>query len=424
VTVRRRVRDLVLRDVEVDGSRVDVVLLEGRAVVGGASDRRSEVVEGNGGALLPGLHDHHLHLLATAAEQRSVRCGPPAVTDLDGLADALQGTGWARGTGYHESVAGALDRTLLDRAAPARPVRVQHRTGGQWVLNTRALEELGVVDAPDGVLWRGDPRLPHDPEWPDVAAVGAELADMGVLGVTDATPDVSVDVLEHLVACDMPQRVLALGAPDSWEHDRVAAGPMKVLLGDEDLDADRLRAALLRARAAGRRVAVHTVTRESLVLALALLDEVGVLPGDRLEHAAVVPPDLLDRLRPLTVVTQPALAAVRATDHERDVDPRDLGDLWRYGSLLTAGIRAVASSDAPYGPLDPWEVIRAARDRRTEEAVPPRRVLDGLLSPLHDPGGPPAVVDGSADLVLLHVPLAEALSAPSREHVRLVLAGR
>ena len=34
---------------------------------------------------------------------------------------------WLRGTGYHESVAGELDRHALDRWVPARPVRVQHR---------------------------------------------------------------------------------------------------------------------------------------------------------------------------------------------------------------------------------------------------------------------------------------------------------
>ena len=42
-----------------------------------------------GGALLPGLHDHHLHLFALAAADASLRCGPPEVRNLRALADAL-----------------------------------------------------------------------------------------------------------------------------------------------------------------------------------------------------------------------------------------------------------------------------------------------------------------------------------------------
>ena len=47
------------------------------------------VLDAAGGALLPGLHDHHLHLMAMAAALESVPCGPPAVGDLDGERPAM-----------------------------------------------------------------------------------------------------------------------------------------------------------------------------------------------------------------------------------------------------------------------------------------------------------------------------------------------
>jgi predicted amidohydrolase YtcJ len=58
-----------------------------------------------GGTVLPGLTDHHLHLLSMAAARTSVRCGPPAVTSRVGLAATLAAAapdenGWIRGTGY------------------------------------------------------------------------------------------------------------------------------------------------------------------------------------------------------------------------------------------------------------------------------------------------------------------------------------
>lgn len=430
--VRRRVRDLVLADVEVDGRRTDVVLRDGRPACEAIAG--AEVVDGRGGALLPGLHDHHLHLLASAAAARSVDCGPPAVRDATSLRAALAAAPGpqVRGVGYHERVAGPLHRDLLDQVVPDRPARVQHRTGGLWVLNTLALREIGALDATDGRLWRGDPRLVPDADAPDLRALGQELAELGVLGVCDATPELAAAALQLLVAADLPQQVLALGAPDDWQGEAVARGPRKVLLGDEDLDWDALLAALTSARLASRAVAIHTVTRASLVLALAALDEVGRVDGDRIEHAAVVPLELVPRLAGLAVVTQPALAARRGDDYLRDVEEQDRPDLWRYGSLVAAGVRTAPSSDAPYGPLDPWEVLRQARDRRTPsgvelgsgEAVPVRVALDGMLSALDTPGGPPRSVAGSTDLVLLHVPLEEALREPSRDLVRLVCTAR
>ena len=71
-----------------------------------------DIVDARGGALLPGLNDHHLHLFALAAAESSVRCGPPEVTNKEELAAALArpGSGWVRGTGYHQSVAGDLTR--------------------------------------------------------------------------------------------------------------------------------------------------------------------------------------------------------------------------------------------------------------------------------------------------------------------------
>src|SRR3546814_13423369 len=77
----------LLCDVQVAGKRVDVRLLDDRidAIGVDLDPRGAEVVPGRGGALLPGLTDHHLHLLAMAADLESVRFTPSAVGDGDGL---------------------------------------------------------------------------------------------------------------------------------------------------------------------------------------------------------------------------------------------------------------------------------------------------------------------------------------------------
>ena len=149
---------LVIRGAEVEGRIVDVRIEADRVVdvtAGGSapvSAPGDQGYEAGGGALLPGLHDHHIHLLALAAAARSVKVGPADVGDADGLARALQAADaalapgrWLRAVGYHESVAGPLDRHDLDTAIPARPARVQHRGGAMWVLNSAAVDRLGLA---------------------------------------------------------------------------------------------------------------------------------------------------------------------------------------------------------------------------------------------------------------------------------------
>jgi predicted amidohydrolase YtcJ len=442
--------DLLVVAAEVDGVRTDVRLRAGRvAELGARLDREpgEPVLDAAGGALLPGLVDHHVHLFAWAAVRESVRCGPPVVRDAGALAAALAGApadraGWVRGIGYHESVAGDLDAAALDRLHADRPVRVQHRSCALWMVNGVAVRLLGLAGAdlpgvergpdgaPTGRLWRADgwlrARLP-DTGPPDLAGVGADLARYGVTAVTDATPDLgpgAMAAIADAVRAGVLPRVHLLGAPlDAPPPAPLTAGPYKIVIADSglpDLDdlADRIRAA----HAADRGVAVHCVTREALVLFLAALDDAGGHPGDRIEHAALVPAELIAELarRRIAVVTQPGFLADRGDDFLRDLPPTDHPDLYRAASLRAAGVAVALSSDTPYGPADPWEVITAATTRRTPSgavASPTERLdttaaLNAYLAPPENPGGPPRRIElgTEADLVLLDRPLAEALT--------------
>jgi predicted amidohydrolase YtcJ len=419
---------MLIRHAEVDGRIVDVRIRE--EIVTESGELRPEpaeaVLDARGGALLPGLHDHHLHLMSLAAAAGSVRCGPPEVSGIDGLARTLRAASgsWVRGIGYHERVAGVLDRHMLDQLVPDRPVRVQHRGGALWMLNTRALTELGLLAEHDnGQLWRADGLL-HErmgQQAPaDLAAAGRRLLALGITGVTDATPNLSPEGVALLTDSALPQRLQLLGASaDTRLPDGVTLGPHKILPPDHEPPRwDALHAEITRAHAAGRAVAIHAVTRESLIVALAVLREVGTVSGDRIEHAAVVAADALPLLAEVgpVVVTQPGLVAERGNEYRADIPEAEHGDLYRYASLLAAGVSVAPSSDAPFASEDPWRTIAAAATRELgqDERVSPRLVLDGLLAPLTDPAGPPRRVAAGvpADLCLLTVPLAEALAAP------------
>jgi predicted amidohydrolase YtcJ len=284
----------LIRGAEVQGRRADVRLAAGRvAQIAPVLARHpgEEVIEAGGGALLPGLVDHHLHLHALAAAERSVACGPPEARDPAGLAAALAAApadehGWVRGIGYTETVAGNLDAAALDRLHPDRPVRIQHRSGALWTVNSAAAARLGLADAdhpgveraldgtPTGRLWRADSwlrvRLPRTRP-PDLAAIGTRLARLGITAVTDATPDLDPAAVDALAAAvtsgALPQHLHLLGAPlGAALPAPLRTGPYKIVLADSGLPnldtlTDRIRTA--HATAAPPRCTVSPARRSS-----------------------------------------------------------------------------------------------------------------------------------------------------------------
>lgn len=451
---------LVIRNAEVGGQLVDVHVV-GPAI--SAIGRRLSVgrvgseIDAGGGVLLPGLHDHHVHLLAMAAALESLDCGS-VHGGADGLAAALRASpgAWVRAVGYHEELAGVLDRHRLDAMVPDRPVRVQHVSGALWILNSAALRavehalddtadvERGDDRAPNGRLWRYDDRLraAMPATEPDLARVGTRLASYGITGVTDATPDIGDDALGLLGRAradgSLPQEVMVLGTqPAAALPAGVTAGPRKIMLRDHDLPTfDELIDIVRTARSGHRAVAVHCVSADSLALTVAALAHLGPVPGDRIEHASVVPPALVGKLVQLgvAIVTQPDFLRTRGERYLEDVEPAELEWLYPYRSLEAAGLRVVPSSDAPFGDVDPWAVLRSARERATAQGAvlnPSERVgvsqaLRGYLTRADEPGGRArdVSVGSSAELCLLRRPLAEVLSEPSAVDVRAtVVAG-
>ena len=279
---------------------------------------------------------------------------------------------WIRATGYHEQVAGDLDRDGLDRMVGDRPTRVQHRTGAMWVLNSAAVSAAGLDGADEAGIERdgtGRPtgRVFGADAWlrsrvgptggVDLAAIGAELAGYGVTGVTDATPTESVDDLRWLAGAvergELPQLVVVTGGAALAEMeppDRLGLGPVKLVVADHALPSvDDLSRDIARAHAAGRAVAIHCVTHLATVMALAAWDEVGSRPGDRIEHGSVITPEVAALIagHGLTVVTQPSFVFERGDEYQRDVEPADRPWLYRCRGLEAAGSRSAAAPTRP-----------------------------------------------------------------------------
>ncbi|WP_036517974.1 amidohydrolase family protein [Nevskia soli] len=404
------------------------------------------VIEANGAALVPGLRDHHLHLASLAASRSSLRCGPPQVHTAAQLAALLgaqgEGCGWVRGIGYHESVAGEIDRDWIDCHLSNRPVRIQHRGGRLWVLNSLALQVLGVdeagADPLERIGGRLSGRLYDNDRWlrqrlgrerPNLAGVSLHLASRGVTGLTDASPNNGPEEVRWLRQAqqrgELLQELLVMGdaslddfGMEPAASDTVASslriGPRKFHLHEAHLpDYEQVCAGIRQARQAARNVAFHCVTRAELVYTLGALREAGVSAGDRIEHASVTPPELLEEIRELglTVVSQPGFVAERGDSYLEAVEADDQPWLYRLRAFVDAGVPLAGSSDAPFAEAEPWQAMQAAVTRRSAagrsvgaaEALSPEQALALFTSPLDTPGQAPGRVEvgAVADLCLL-----------------------
>lgn len=422
-----------------------------------------QTVRASGGAVIPGLHDHHVHLRSAVAAKSSVRLDPVTVAQQGGIGEALRNAsrtgapgGWLRGVGASGSAAERLDRHVLDAVIADRPVRVQHRTGELWVLNSAAIDILGVdtwrVDGverepggkPTGRLWRLDVKLRDaiGEHWDQAAGLKQLSLDalrLGITGFTDAGPDRThadvEDLARHVAAGDIRQRLTVMAGPDlrTMAEAHVRLGPMKIVLDDMTLPAEATLAAQIRqVHHAGIPVAVHCVTAAQLVVATAALRSSGPLRGDRIEHAGVVPPGYAEVLADLgvTVVTQPGFLAARGDDYLRDVPSAEQPWLYPCASLIEAGVGLAAGSDTPFGPIDPWTAMAAAVDRRTadgieigsDERVNPATALGLYLGSAEAPGVPRRVARGeAADLCLLRAPIAGVLADLGAHQVAAVI---
>ncbi|MBI2935948.1 MAG: amidohydrolase, partial [Chloroflexi bacterium] len=428
--------DLVLYNatvltIDADHPRAGLVAVTGGRIshVGEATDlpglqgADTRLVDCQGGTVIPGFHDAHLHLLGLASRLIAVNCTQARSMREIGAALASQAAQmpsgrWLRAWGYNEFLLPEgrhPSRHDLDSVSPDHPVRLTHRSGHAVVLNTPALKELGIgqgtPDPPYGVIERdehGEPTglLLEMDEWLDrripplgqaelEAGVGEAnrlLLSRGVTAVQDASVGNNLErweLLRGLVASGtLKVRVTfmpglpyladflkgGLGAGASVQG--VNIGPAKVVLsaitGAVAPPLEEVQYQVLQAHRAGFQVAIHAVEAEAVAEAAQIISSIqreapSIDPRHRIEHCSECPPAVLERVKEANavVVTNPGFLYHSGERYLSQVDRQTQPWLYRIGSLHRAGVTVAFGSDAPVEMPEPLQEIEAAVARRT-----------------------------------------------------------
>ncbi len=451
-----------------EGRLVDVVLKDGViAEIGQAASRSSAAdllpestqrIDAQGGLLLPGLVDHHIHLFATARALQSVALDDSSRWSEDdliaALTTALQQGQPLRGVNLSAERFPQIDASWLDQLSNKVAIRLQDRTGQLWIYNSTALAEIKALDQewpvgtemdqqgrPNGRFWHLGGWLSEQRQntFPDLSVLSNLLASWGITAVTDAGVHNDQTVWWALRQAQrlgqLKQRLRVMGCHQLHrvavdEPEWCALGPVKIYLRESALpDGNTLVGQIADAHATGRAVAFHCVTRVELWVAIDALRQVGVIDGDRIEHASLVDDDALSELTTLgiRVVTQPQFLWQRGDRYCEQLQVEDLDILYRGQSWLKRGIPVSWGSDAPYGDSNPWLAMQAALDRTTStgaiittsERLRGEQLWQLLGSDTAAPGAPmqSLAVGCAADLCLLKQSIDQIQERPMTAEV-------
>ena len=385
------------------------------------------LIDCHGATLVPGFIDSHCHVLAYASSLLAVDCGPLAVYTISDIKNAVrqrasttpQGQ-WVRATGYDELELRERrhpTRWDLDDAAPFHPVRLSHGSGHGVVLNSLALERVGISGStaeppggvierdvgtgqPSGVLLEMDgyldgkiPSLSQGDLFRGVGLANNLLLSRGLTSVQDATASNSIDRWELFASIksaglfDARVTMMAGATHLSEFADRgmgyghgdldLNLGPAKIMLtataGAFHPDLAELRTLVCEAQQAGFPAAIHAVEAESVVAAAEAIGYARARGGrgfelrHRVEHCSECPPDAMDALVAAhgLVVTQPGFLYHRGRRYLAGVTHESQPWLYPLKSLWEAGLCVAAGSDAPATEPNPLLDIWAAATRRT-----------------------------------------------------------
>ena len=466
---------------------VDVFLADGRiadiAPVG-AVRPTGDVLDADGAWLIPGLWDHHVHVLqwALVAQREPLGSAESAAHAARMMGGAeIQADGRRVGTGFRDALwPDQPTLEMLDAATGGTPTYLINADVHSVWLNTAALRREG--HEPDGVgILREAPafeisrRLNDvDPAVGDalVARMAQDAAGRGVVGLVDldmawnesawarrvnggfdtlrvefgiypeflpraiadglhtgdgargAASDLArVGALKVITDGSLGTRTAACSHPypgDPHNHGVLGVGPQELI------------ELMTAATGSGLACAIHAigdVANSHALDAFAVTGATGTI-----EHAQLVSHADVPRFARLGVGA--------SVQPEHAVDDRDLTDsIWAGQTALPYPLRALADtganllfgSDAPVSPLDPWAAMAAAvfRTRDGRPAWRPDQGVDAataLAASTHGGSTRPALIEpgAPADLVLCaNDPLTAA--EPGLRAMRVIatlLAGR
>ena len=382
--------------------------------------RESEIVEASEFFLCPGFIDSHLHILAYAATLVGVNLSKIRGRGIEALRQHLVSVSsnipsgeWLRCHSlevFDESLGEALNRAFLDEVVPDVPIIIRFNTGHGCLLNSLAMEKVGLTNATveppgvtfernlndgtlNGVLLEADgfldariPKIAKEDMQMALSLANANFISKGITTVVDASENNDLSRLQ-MISDAISTKIFNTGIVFMPGHRKLVEfqnvyefgeyvntnlliGPVKIMFSTSSGQLYPSRGELERlikeCHNYGFPVAIHAVEKVCVSTAITILGTESK-QGDRLEHVSELSDLDLQRLNRLSVgvSTQPGLIYFHGDRYIKHTSGNDLINLYRLKSMIDGGVLVGMSSDAPVVEPDPLIALHSACTRET-----------------------------------------------------------
>jgi predicted amidohydrolase YtcJ len=399
-----------------------------RAEIADLRNPQTRVIDCQHKTIVPGFIDAHCHFFALVRKFLSLDLSPSRAKSIEAVKAILHHQAgitppgrWITGTDYNDFYLAEKrhpTRHDLDTAVSSHPVMIVHRSMHACVLNSLAMQIVGITNEteespgsmidrdletgePNGILYEMldfvQDRMKIETSREDldraITTVDRYYLSMGITSIGEAT------VTNDLAQWETYQKLKQSGQLNSRINmmpgmsfliqfqkagllsgtgdNQLRVGPLKIILNETTGNLRPTQAELnemvLEAGWAGFQVAIHAVevsTVEAAVKALeyAQRTHVQIDPRFRLEHCSECPPELRQRLAKLkaVIVSQPSFLYYGGERYLALVRPEAQPWLYTFKSWMENGLTVAGSSDSPVVPANPIMGIYSAVTRRAE----------------------------------------------------------
>ena len=402
--------------------------------------KNTKVIDCKGKTILPGFIDAHFHLFGFAESLvilnlepgNNIRSMNDIQTKIRQLSEQLSPGTWIRGRGYNEFYLTEKrhpNRWDLDSVTTVHPIKLTHRSGRAYVLNSLGLKLVGIsketADPPEGLIDRdietGEPTgllygmgdylgkaIP--PLERDQMELGIKLADrklcaLGITSIHDASPRNNLDrwkLIQHwkkegLLKTRVKMMLGKEGFEEYRKHrfpvqvdeNQVSMGGVKTIVhettGQLSPDQFELNEMVLNVHRSELQAVLHALEGKTIEAACdaveyALQKSPRSDHRHRIEHCSVCTPSLAKRLASLgiMVVTQPSFIYYNGDRYLKTVPKQNLEHLYPIATLTKNEVKVAFSSDCPVVPANPIIGIYSAISRKTEAGevvLPEERII-------------------------------------------------
>lgn len=403
-----------------------------------------EVIDCRGKVVLPGFIDSHIHLHGLAESFLSLNLGPRnnvrsishILEKIKAFSNTLPPGAWIRGRGYNEFYLEEKrhpNRWDLDLATDRHPVRLTHRSGNAYVLNSLALRLLGIsreTPDPEGGLIDRDtsgeptgllygmmdyifgkiPPLDQKDMERGIKLANEELCAHGITSIHDTSSHNNLNRWKMFKRWKedgflKPRISMALGMEgfkeykmgpfiNHFDESQLSIKGVKIMIhettGRLSPDREQLNEMVFHIHRSGFQAILHAIEGEPILSAcdavlFAIKNFPRPDPRHRIEHCSVCDNALAKRIASagIIVVTQPSFLYYNGDRYIETVPREKFFNLYPLATLKMSGVRVAGSSDSPISPLNPIIGIYSAISRRSEtgarilpeEGISPREAI-------------------------------------------------